>query len=86
MQSHRLIFRLSVALKSKGFAKGDKLHIVCNNNIYYHALMMAVWRLGGVVSCGDTALNADTIQYQIKEMQVVMLANLFFGTQSVGSR
>ena len=61
---HRLLFRLSVALKSKGFEKGDKLHIVCNNSIHYHALLMAVGRLGGVASCGDTALNADTIQYQ----------------------
>ena len=61
------IFRLSLALTSKGFEGGDKLHIFTNNNIYYHPLMMAVWRLGGVVSCGDSALKADTIQYQVMQ-------------------
>ena len=29
---------------------------------------MAVWRLGGVVSCGDSGLKADTIQYQVKQV------------------
>ena len=59
--------RLSVALQSKGFAKGSKIHIVTNNNIHYHPLLLAAWRLGGVPSCGDSALNADTIQYQVTQ-------------------
>ena len=57
--------RLSVALRSQGFEKGNKIHIVTNNNTYYHSLLLAVWRLGGVTSCGDSALNAETIQYQV---------------------
>ena len=62
-----IISRLSVALSSKGFQKGDKLHIFTNNNIYYQTLMMAVWRLGGIISCGDAALKADTIGYQVMQ-------------------
>ena len=57
--------RLSVALQTQGFEKGNKIHIVTNNNIHYHPLLLAAWRLGGVPSCGDSALNADTIQYQV---------------------
>ena len=59
--------RLSAALKLQGFEKGDKIHIVTNNNIHYHSLLLAVWRLGGVTSCGDSALNAETIQYQVMQ-------------------
>ena len=59
--------RLSVALKLQGFEKGNNIHIVTNNNIHYHSLLLAVWRLGGVTSCGDSALNAETIQYQVMQ-------------------
>ena len=48
-----------------GVMSHSRRDIVTNNNIYYHPLMMAVWRLGGVVSCGDSGLKADTIQYQV---------------------
>ena len=52
-------------MQTQGFEKGNKIHIVTNNNIHYHPLLLAAWRLGGVPSCGDSALNADTIQYQV---------------------
>ena len=58
-----------MALVSVGLRQGDCLHIYMNNNIYYHALVMAVWKLGGRVSCGDAALNADSVKQQVSYLQ-----------------
>lgn len=57
--------RLSVILHNQGFREGDIVHIVAGNHNLYHPLILAVWRLGGIVSCIDIALNADTIKYQV---------------------
>ena len=70
--------RLSVALRSQGFEKGNKIHIVTNNNIHYHSLLLAVWRLGGVTSCGESALNAETIHYQVTNLAVVKSMSILF--------
>ena len=39
--------------------------------------MMAVWRLGGIVSCGDSALKADTIHYQVSQNNGLTLALMY---------
>jgi len=59
--------RLSAALSSRGFQQGDGIHIIMNNNNYYHALALATWRMGGIASYGDPALTADTIRFQLLE-------------------
>ena len=57
--------RLSIVLKDKGFTAGYTIHIVTGNHYLYFPLVLSAWRLGGSVSCGDIALSADTIRYQV---------------------
>ena len=57
--------RLSIVLKDKGFTAADTIHIVTGNHYLYFPLVLSAWRLGGSVSCGDIALSADTIRYQV---------------------
>ena len=41
------------------------MHIVATNDILFFPLVLAIWKLGGISSYGDPALDSETIKYQV---------------------
>ena len=49
--------------------------MVINNNIYYHAIILATWRIGCKVSTGDTALDQSAIKFQVGQKSSSLSCN-----------
>ena len=65
--------RFALVFKSCGLQEGDTIHMVINNNIYYHAIVLATWRMGCKVSTGDTALDHSAIKFQVSASAVASI-------------
>ena len=71
-----ILSSISIVLRNLGFKKGDTMHIVATNDIIFFPLVLAIWKLGGISSYGDPALDSETIKYQVCAKCIV--AQLFY--------
>lgn len=65
-EAYDLHLKFAAVLAKNGFNKGDCLHMIMSNTVYYHSILLAVWRLGGIISCGDPGLKAETLKFQVR--------------------
>ena len=72
-----ILFSISIVLRNLGFQKGDTMHIVATNDISFFPLVLAIWKLGGISSYGDPALDSETIKYQVCAMHVFTFIEVF---------
>ena len=50
-----------------GRTKGEVIHIVLPNCIFYHSLVFAIWLLGGVPSLADPSLRLAILKKQVED-------------------
>ena len=55
------------------------MHIVATNDILFFPLVLAIWKLGGISSYGDPALDSETIKYQVCA-KCIIVTRLFYTT------
>ena len=56
-----------------GRTKGEVIHIVLPNCIFYHSLVFAIWLLGGVPSLADPSLRLPILKKQVEDNQAVLI-------------